>query len=147
MTYKYPRKSTSIRLSGDKRVALLCFLEFCLEVVKVRSDLSALFFYLLLAVGFLGLAHLLAGFLLHLLLQLLSRFDLGGDLGSAAYLFIVNAYFIFLASAVILVVLKTPKVRQLTEKEWKKMRINMIRDTLIILILSLILGYFMLTGQ
>ena len=32
-------------------------------------------------------------------------------LGGASYLFIVNAYFIFLSSAVILVVLKMPKVR------------------------------------
>ena len=40
--------------------------------------------------------------------------------------FIVNAYFIFLASAVILSVLKTPKVRQLTEREWKKLRFKML---------------------
>nr|WP_316624527.1 DUF389 domain-containing protein [uncultured Ruminococcus sp.] len=68
-------------------------------------------------------------------------------LGGAAYLFIVNAYFIFLASAVILVVLKTPKVRQLTEKEWKKLRFKMIRNTLIILIPSIILAYFMIKGK
>lgn len=67
-------------------------------------------------------------------------------LSGAAYLFIVNAYFIFLSSAVILVVLKTPKVRQLTEKEWKKLRFKMIRNTLIILIPSLVLGYFMIKG-
>ena len=67
-------------------------------------------------------------------------------LGGAAYLFLVNAYFIFLSSAVILVVLKTPKVRQLTEKEWKKLRFKMIRNTIIILLPSLILGYFMIKG-
>lgn len=67
-------------------------------------------------------------------------------LGGAAYLFIVNAYFIFLSSAVILVVLKTPKVRQLTEKEWKRLRFKMIRNTLIVLIPSLVLGYFMING-
>lgn len=67
-------------------------------------------------------------------------------LGGAAYLFIVNAYFIFLASAVILSVLKTPKVRQLTEKEWKKLRFKMIRNTLIVLIPSLVLGYMMIKG-
>lgn len=65
-------------------------------------------------------------------------------LSGAAYLFIVNAYFIFLASAVILVVLKTPKVRELTEKEWKKLRFKMIRNTIIILIPSIILGYLMI---
>ena len=68
-------------------------------------------------------------------------------LGGAAYLFLVNAYFIFLASAVILSVLKTPKVRQLTEKEWKRLRFKMIRNTLIILLPSLVLGYFMVRGQ
>ncbi len=67
-------------------------------------------------------------------------------LSGAAYLFIVNAYFIFLASAVILSLLKTPKVRELTEREWKKLRFRMIRNTLIILIPSLILGYMMING-
>lgn len=60
--------------------------------------------------------------------------------------FIVNAYFIFLASAVILSVLKTPKVRQLTEREWKKLCFKMLRNTLIVLLPSLVLGYFMING-
>lgn len=60
--------------------------------------------------------------------------------------FIVNAYFIFLAFAVILSVLKTPKVRQLTEREWKKLRFKMLRNTLIVLLPSLVLGYFMING-
>ena len=60
--------------------------------------------------------------------------------------FIVNAYFIFLASGVILSVLKTPKVRQLTEREWKKLRFKMLRNTLIVLLPSLVLGYFMING-
>ena len=60
--------------------------------------------------------------------------------------FIVNAYFIFLASAVILSVLKTPKVRQITEREWKKLRFKMLRNTLIVLLPSLVLGYFMING-
>ena len=64
-------------------------------------------------------------------------------LGGAAYLFIVNAYFIFLASAVILSILKTPKVRELTEREWKKLRFRMVRNTIIILIPSFIIAYFM----
>ena len=67
-------------------------------------------------------------------------------LGGAAYLFLVNAYFIFLASAIILGVLRTPKVRKLTEKEWKRLRFRMIRNTIIILIPSLVLGYIMLQG-
>lgn len=68
-------------------------------------------------------------------------------LGGAAYLFLVNAYFIFLSSAVILSLLKTPKVRELTEKEWKKLRFKMIRNTVIILIPSIIFGYMMITNQ
>lgn len=67
-------------------------------------------------------------------------------LSGAAYLFIVNAYFIFLASAVILSLLKTPKVRELTEREWKRLRFRMIRNTIIILIPSLVLGYMMIQG-
>lgn len=67
-------------------------------------------------------------------------------LSGAAYLFIVNAYFIFLASAVILSLLKTPKVRELTEQEWKRLRFRMVRNTIIILIPSLVLGYIMLQG-
>ena len=68
-------------------------------------------------------------------------------LGGAAYLFIVNAYFIFLSSAVILSLLKTPKVRELTEKEWKKQRFKMIRNTVIILVPSIIFGYMMINNN
>ena len=68
-------------------------------------------------------------------------------LSGASYLFIVNAYFIFLSSAIILAVLKTPKVKVLTEKEWKKVRFRMIRNTIIVLIPSLILAYFMIKGK
>ena len=49
-------------------------------------------------------------------------------------------------AAVILGVLRTPKVRKLTEKEWKRLRFRMIRNTIIILIPSLVLGYIMLQG-
>lgn len=68
-------------------------------------------------------------------------------LGGAAYLFIVNAYFIFLASAIILCVLKTPKVRELTEKEWKRLRFKMLRNTIAVLLPSIVLAYFMLKGK
>ena len=67
-------------------------------------------------------------------------------LSGAAYLFIVNAYFIFLSSAIILSVLKTPKVRELTEKEWKKLQFKMVRNTILILIPSIVLGYLMIKG-
>ena len=55
-------------------------------------------------------------------------------LGGAAYLFVINAYFIFLSSAVILSLLKIPRVKELTDKDWKHLKVKMIRNTLIILI-------------
>lgn len=61
-------------------------------------------------------------------------------LGGAAYLFIINAYFIFLSSAIILSLLKIPKECELTESEWKKLRFRMIRNTLIVLIPSIVLA-------
>lgn len=68
-------------------------------------------------------------------------------LGGAAYLFIVNAYFIFLSSAVILSLLKTPKVRELTEQEWRRLRFRMIRNTVIVLLPSILIAFFMLRGN
>ncbi len=61
-------------------------------------------------------------------------------LSGAAYLFLVNSYFIFLASAVVLTLLKIPRVRDLTEREWKRVRRGMIRNTIIILIPSILIG-------
>lgn len=61
-------------------------------------------------------------------------------LGGAAYLFLVNSYFIFLASAVVLTLLKIPRVRDLTETEWKRVRRGMIRNTIVILIPSILIG-------
>ena len=55
-------------------------------------------------------------------------------LGGAFYLFAINAFFIFFAGTVILVLLKTPKVNELTDAEWRKMRRKMIRNTLILII-------------
>ncbi len=55
-------------------------------------------------------------------------------LGGAAYLFIVNAYFIFLSSGLILSLFGIPRVRELSEKEWKRLRIRMIRNTVLILL-------------
>ena len=62
----------------------------------------------------------------------------------AGYLFIINSYFIFLASGLVLSVLKIPKVRELTEKEWKIRRFLMIRNTIIIAIPSIIAVYMMM---
>lgn len=47
---------------------------------------------------------------------------------------------IFLASTVILSALRIPKVRELTEKEWRRLRFRMIRNTIIILIPSVLVA-------
>lgn len=62
----------------------------------------------------------------------------------AGYLFIINAYFIFLAASIILTVLKIPKTKELTEKQWKKHRLRMVRNTIIIAIPSIIAVYYMI---
>lgn len=62
----------------------------------------------------------------------------------AGYLFIINAYFIFLAASIILSVLKIPKTKELTEKEWKRHRLRMVRNTIIIMVPSIVAVYFMI---
>ena len=55
----------------------------------------------------------------------------------ALYLFIINTYFIFCSSALVLSLLGTPKVKEMTEAEWKRSKRRMIRNTIIILIPSI----------
>ena len=62
----------------------------------------------------------------------------------AGYLFIINTYFIFLSAGIIMSVLKIPKMRELTEKEWKRRRFRMIRNTIIIILPSIAAVYTML---
>lgn len=64
-------------------------------------------------------------------------------LGGAAYLFLVNAYFIFMAASVILFILRVPRVSELTEKQWKRRKRVMIRNTIIIIIPSVLLAISM----
>ncbi len=61
----------------------------------------------------------------------------------AAYLFIINAYFIFLAASIILSVLKIPKTKELTEKQWRRHRWKMVRNTIIIAVPSIVALYYM----
>ena len=61
----------------------------------------------------------------------------------AGYLFIINAYFIFLAASIILSVLKIPKTNELSEKEWKRHRLRMVRNTIIVAIPSIAALYYM----
>jgi uncharacterized hydrophobic protein (TIGR00271 family) len=62
----------------------------------------------------------------------------------AGYLFIINTYFIFLSAGIILSVLKIPKMKELTEKEWRKRRYRMIRNTILIAIPSILAVYSMI---
>lgn len=69
-----------------------------------------------------------------------ARWDM---LSGAAYLFILNSYFIALSACIILSVLKIPKVKEFTEKEWRKRRFRMIRNTIIITLPSIAALYYM----
>ena len=52
----------------------------------------------------------------------------------ALYLFIINAYFIFSSSVLVLSLLGIPKVREMTEAKWKSKQRKMIRNTIFVLI-------------
>ncbi len=65
-------------------------------------------------------------------------------LGGAAYLFLINTYFIFLSAAVVLSLLRIPKVHEVSEQQWKHLRVMMIRNTIIIIIPSIFLTIAML---
>ena len=62
----------------------------------------------------------------------------------AGYLFIINAYFIFLSASIILTILKIPKTKELSQKEWRSHRLKMVRNTIIIAIPSIIALYSMI---
>ncbi len=62
----------------------------------------------------------------------------------AGYLFIINTYFIFLSASIIMSVLKIPKTRELTKKEWRKRRLRMIRNTILIILPSIAAVYTMM---
>lgn len=61
----------------------------------------------------------------------------------AGYLFIINVYFIFLAASIILSILKIPKTKELSEKEWRNHRLRMVRNTIIIALPSIVALYYM----
>lgn len=62
-------------------------------------------------------------------------------LAGAAYLFTVNCYFIYMSAAVVLSLLAIPKVEKLTDRQWRKLRRRMIRNTVILVIPSVILTF------
>ncbi len=59
-------------------------------------------------------------------------------LAGAAYLFLINCYFIYFSSCVVLSLLEIPKVRTLTDRQWKKLRFKMIRNSVIIALPSIL---------
>ena len=61
----------------------------------------------------------------------------------AGYLFIINSYFIFLAASIILSILKIPKTTELTEKQWRRHRMRMVRNTIIVALPSIMALYYM----
>lgn len=61
----------------------------------------------------------------------------------AGYLFIANSYFIYLSAAIILILLGVPKVKEKDEKRKKRLKRALIRNTIIIIIPSIIMAYFM----
>ena len=62
----------------------------------------------------------------------------------AGYLFIINAYFIFMSACLVLSALKIPKMRDLTPKEWKRRRFRMVVNTILIMLPSIAAVYFMM---
>lgn len=66
-------------------------------------------------------------------------------LAGAGYLFIVNCYFIFMSAVLILDILKIPKVSAVSDFQWRRLRRRMIRNTIIVLLPSVLFTYLMLT--
>lgn len=60
----------------------------------------------------------------------------------ALYLFAINAYFIYISSGVMLTLLKTPKVKTMTQDEWKKAKKKMYRNTVLILLPIILIAYY-----
>lgn len=61
----------------------------------------------------------------------------------AAYLFTVNCYFIYMSAAVVLSLLSIPKETAISERDWNKLRRKMVRNTILVVIPSVILTYLM----
>lgn len=61
----------------------------------------------------------------------------------AGYLFAINAYFIFLSSSIVLLIIETPKIREISDKQRKKLKSRLIVNTVIMIIPSLIVAAVM----
>ncbi len=67
-------------------------------------------------------------------------------LGGAFYLFVINSYFIFMSSVVVLSLLRIPKVTELSQEQWKKLRDRMIRNAILIALPSIVFAVLMARG-
>lgn len=61
----------------------------------------------------------------------------------AGYLFLVNSYFIYFSSATILLLLKVPRKKEITLEQRKKLKKRVMRNTIIMIIPSMIVAYIM----
>lgn len=61
-------------------------------------------------------------------------------LGGAAYLFLINAYFIYASACLFLSLLEIPRVRELTPAEWRRSRMKMVRNTILVLLPCIVLA-------
>lgn len=68
-------------------------------------------------------------------------------MGMALYLFAINVYFIYMSAVIVLNILEVPKVKALTVREWRKKRLNMLRNTLIVLVPAILLMILHFTGK
>lgn len=62
----------------------------------------------------------------------------------AAYLFLVNAYFIALGASIVLSLFQIPKDEKMTDEEWKKARKTMIINTLVMILPALFVSLYKL---
>lgn len=64
-------------------------------------------------------------------------------LSGAFYLFVVNTYFIYMSACVILMVLRIPQIREVSESEKKRMIRRMVRTAVLVSLPSIVLGILM----
>lgn len=67
-------------------------------------------------------------------------------LSGAFYLFVVNTYFIYMSACVILMVLRIPQIREVSETEQKRMIRRMVRTAVLVSLPSIVLGILMRTA-
>lgn len=65
----------------------------------------------------------------------------------AGYLFLVNSYFIMLSSVAILLLLKIPKKKNLEKKQWQHIKRILLRNTIILIIPSLVVALGMVKNS